>query len=221
VNGSLSDMTGVVVGVAGGSGGVGASSFAAVLADAAQPAVLVDLDTIGGGLDVLLAIEDSPGARWSRLRLDGGRLDPQALLGGLPRWRSVPVLAVDGDAPTPAAALQVVETAAQVGTVVVDLPRAQSALRDTMLRRCDLCVVVARADVRELAATRAVLRSLPDVSAGVVFRRGELSAAEAASLIELPLLGELPPLEHVPPPSRRPSRAATRLAGGVLDGLAA
>src|SRR4051794_1297004 len=134
-------MTGVVVGVVGGSGGGGASSFAAGLANAAQPPVLVDLDAIGGGVGLLLRIEDAPGARWSHLRLDGGRLDPQTLLGGLPRWRSVPVLAADADAPAPAAALQVAETAAQVGTVIADLPRAQSVLRDTMLCRCDLCVV--------------------------------------------------------------------------------
>jgi hypothetical protein len=182
---------------------------------------LVDLDIVGGGLDVLLGIEDARGARWSGLRLDGGRLDPQALLDGLPRWRSVPVLAADADEPAPPATLQVIDTAARLGTVIADLPRARSPLRDAVLERCDLCVVVARCAVREIAAARAVLRSLPDVATGLVLRRDELSAAEAAALIGLPLLGELPPLEHVPPPARRPSRAATRVAGGVLDGLAA
>jgi hypothetical protein len=133
----------------------------------------------------------------------------------------VPVLAADGDEPAPAAALQVIEAAARLGTVVVDLPRARSPLRDIVLCRCDLCVVVARADVHEIAATRAVMRLLPDVSTGLVLRRGELTPAEAAALIGLPLLGELPSLDHVHPPAHRPSRAATRLAGGVLDGLAA
>ena len=214
-------MTGVVVGVLGGSGGVGASSFAGVLATAAMPAVLVDLDIVGGGLDVLLGIEDARGARWSGLRLDGGRLDPHALLDGLPRWRSVPVLAVDADEPAPAAALQVIDTAARLGTVITDLPRARSPLRDAVLGSCDLCVVVARSAVRDIAAARAVLRSLPDVATGLVLRRDELTAAEAADLIGVPLLGELPPLDHVPPPARRPSRVAARVAGGVLDGLAA
>jgi hypothetical protein len=223
--GSLTVMTGVVVGVLGGSGGVGASSFAAVLAHAAQPAVLVDLDVTGGGVDVLLGIEDVPGARWSGLRLDGGRLDPHALAGGLPRWRSVPVLAVDADEPTAAAALQVIEVAGRLGTVVVDLPRSPVLLRDKVLLRCDLCALLARAEVRELAAAGAVLRtvrrSVPEVPVGVVLRRGALPATDASGLLAVPLLGELPPLEHVPPPAQRPSRALTRVAGGVLDGLAA
>jgi cellulose biosynthesis protein BcsQ len=214
-------MTGVVLGVLGGSGGVGASSFAGVLAIAALPAVLVDLDVVGGGLDVLLGVEDARGARWSGLRLGGGRLDPQALLDGLPRWRSVPILAADADEPAPEAALQVIDAAGRLATVIADLPRAPSPLRDAVLGRCDLCVVVARSDVREIAAARAVLRSLPDVATGLVLRRGELTAGEAAALIGSPLLGEIPPLDHMPPPARRPSRAATRLAGGVLDGLAA
>ena len=48
-----------VIGVVGGSGGVGASTFAAVLAAAAGSAqsVLVDLDVCGGGVDVAARIE--------------------------------------------------------------------------------------------------------------------------------------------------------------------
>ena len=90
-------MTGVVVGVIGGSGGVGASSFASVLAAAAVPSVLIDLDLAGGGADVLLGIEAVPGARWSGLQLDGGRLDPALLADGLPRWRDVAVLAAESN----------------------------------------------------------------------------------------------------------------------------
>jgi anion-transporting ArsA/GET3 family ATPase len=86
----------MVLGVIGGSGGVGASTFSAALAErAAQEyghAALVDLDPGRGGVDVLLGIEAVPGARWSGLQLDGGQLDPQALLQGLPSWREVAVL---------------------------------------------------------------------------------------------------------------------------------
>ena len=69
-----------VIGVVGGCGGAGASTFACVLAATAAtgwPAVLVDLDPVAGGIDVLLGIEAVPGARWSGLRLGGGRLDPR------------------------------------------------------------------------------------------------------------------------------------------------
>ena len=69
-------------GVVGGSGGVGASTFAAVLAAVTARAMLVDIDVVGGGIDVLLGIEDVPGARWSGLRVGGGRLDPGSLADG-------------------------------------------------------------------------------------------------------------------------------------------
>lgn len=214
-------MTGRVVGVLGGSGGVGASSFAALLADAARPAMLIDLDVLGGGVDVLLGIEHAPGARWSGLRVDGGRLDPQVLLDGLPRWRSVAVLAADDDAPDLSAALQVIDVAGRLGSVIADLPRSPSPLRDRVLLRCELCVLVARAEVRELAAARALLRSLPPVSVGAVLRRGALPAADAADVLAVPLLGQLPPADQVPAPAQRPSRTFSRVAGGVLDGLVA
>lgn len=214
-------MTDVVIGVVGGSGGVGASSFAAVIASAALPAVLIDVDPVGGGVDVLLGIEAVPGARWSGLRLDGGRLDPALLADGLPRWRDVAVLAADGDGPTPAAALQVIEAAARLGTVVLDLPRGPSPLRAASLRRCMLCVVVAAAEVREVAAARAVLRSVAGVAVGVVVRRGSLPVGDAVQLLGAPLLGVLPALDRDGPPSRRLPRASARVASGVLDGLTA
>src|SRR5664279_1249911 len=160
-------MTGVVIGVLGGSGGAGASCFASLLASICLPSVLVDVDPIGGGADVLLGIEGVPGARWSGLRLAGGRLDPALLADGLPRWRDVAVLAVDAEPPSPTAALEVVEAAGQLGAVVLDLPRAPSPLRDCLLRRCVLCVVVVVAEVRELAAARAVLRTVLTVPVGV------------------------------------------------------
>jgi hypothetical protein len=209
-------MADVVVGVLGGSGGVGASTFAAMLAAASPSATLIDVDPVGGGADVLLGIEAVAGARWSALRLDGGRLDPALLADGLPRWGTVAVLAADVGPPSPAAARQVVDTAAQLGAVVVDLPRAWSPVRDVLLQRCALCVVVAVAEVHELAAARSVLRTLPDVAVGAVVRRGAIGVDHTAALLGVPLLGVLPPLDR----TAAVSRAAARVACGVLDGLA-
>ncbi|HEY7008067.1 MAG TPA: hypothetical protein VH395_03955, partial [Jatrophihabitantaceae bacterium] len=186
-------MTDVVVGVLGGSGGIGATTFAAALAEAAAPSVLLDLDPLGGGVDVLLGIEAVAGARWSGLRVDGGHLDPVLLADGLPRWRSVAVLAADAQ-PSAAAALQVIESAGALGPVVLDLPRAPSPVRDALVPRCALCVLVAAAEVRELAAARAVVASLPDAAVGVVLRRGSLPSADAVAWLGVPLLGLLPPL---------------------------
>jgi hypothetical protein len=73
-----------VVGVVGGSGGVGASTFAAVLALGAAratrgPAVLIDLDPIGGGIDVLLGVQSIPGLRWSGVSGAGSPLLAESL----------------------------------------------------------------------------------------------------------------------------------------------
>lgn len=212
---------GAVVGVVGGSGGVGASTFAAVLALVAAPSVLVDLDVSGGGIDVVLGIEQAPGARWSGLRLEGGRLDPTSLAEGLPRAGPAAVLAADTPAVDPAAVLQVLEAAEALGGVVLDLPRASCAERAAGLLRCELVVVVARADVAGLVAAHATVSALPEVPVGVVVRRGELEPAEAARLVGVPLLGVLPPLAGGPLPidAARPPRSIARVAAGVLSGL--
>lgn len=80
-------------------GGVGTSTFAALLALAARQftssVALVDRDPRNGGLDVLLGIEEEKGLRWSGLEAPLGTLDYQALAVQLPRWKSVAVLSAD------------------------------------------------------------------------------------------------------------------------------
>jgi hypothetical protein len=214
---------GSVIGVVGGSGGVGASSFAAVLAAVAGPAVLVDLDGAGGGLDVLLGIEAVGGARWSGLHLAGGRLDPGDLVGGLPGWGPVVVLAADVVVDDPGAVVQVLGAAAAAGPVVVDLPRADTAARAAALLMCELAVVLARADVGGLVAAHLVAAGLSDRPRGVVLRRGEVAGPRAAEVVGCPLLGTLPPLGRARPPLDpwRPPRAAARVATGILRGVPA
>lgn len=205
----------------GGSGGVGASTFAAVLALVAAPSVLIDLDVAGGGIDVVLGIEQAPGARWSGLRLAGGRLDPALLADGLPRAGPVAVLAADTVAVDSAAVLQVLDAAGELGCVVLDLPRASCAARAAGLLRCDLVVVVARADVAGLVAAHATVSALPDRPIGLVVRRGTVDPGEAAGMVGVPLLGVLPPLAGAPLvlDPRRPPRSSARVAAGVLTGL--
>lgn len=207
-------MPGVVVGVVGGSGGVGASTFASLVAAGVRGATLIDLDPVGGGIDVLLGVEDVPGARWSGLRVDGGYLDPTLLADGLPRWRGVAVLAADVPPPTPAAVAQVIAAGAQLGPVVLDLPRAPSPIRAAALAQCGVCVLVAAAEIRAVVAASAVVRTLSGARVGVVMRRSRMAVAEALALLGVPLLGVLPSVD-------RPSRACARVANGVLDGLVA
>ncbi|MER6798949.1 septum site-determining protein Ssd, partial [Amycolatopsis mediterranei] len=102
------EQPGLVLGVVGGRGGAGASVFAATLALAADSdpggALLVDCDPLSGGLDVLLGLEKTPGARWPDVHLSG-RVSVSSLAADLPQRRhrggSLPVLASgpDGDGP--------------------------------------------------------------------------------------------------------------------------
>lgn len=212
---------GSVIGVVGGSGGLGASSFAAVLAAVAGPAVLVDLDPAGGGVDVLLGIEAVPGARWSGLHLAGGRLDPCDLINGLPSWGAVAVLAADASLDDAGAVVQVLGAAAAAGPVVVDLPRTPTAVRTAALLVCDLAVIVGRPDVGGLVAAHVVAAGLADRPRGVVLRGRGVAGRRAAEAIGCPHLGTLPPLgrARVPLDAGRPPRAEARVAIGILRGL--
>lgn len=213
-------MAARVLGVVGGSGGVGASAFAAVLAAVAGESLLVDVDAAGGGVDVLLGIDGVDGARWSNLHLAGGRLDPSTLLGGLPRWGPCAVLAAD--VPMEAAAVeQVVDVAAGAAVpVVLDLPRTPCPERAAAFARCDLVVVLARADPAGLVAAHAVVSSMPELPVGVVVRRGPVAAEEVARLVPGRLLGRLPAAgsTFVLEPNRLP-RAHRTVARGVLAGV--
>jgi hypothetical protein len=213
-------MRHAVVGVLGGSGGVGASTFAAALAAAARPGVLCDLDPLGGGADVLLEIDEAAGARWSGLHLGGGRLAPRVLAEGLPRWGDVPVLALDSAAaPTAGAALQVLDAATELGTVAVDLGRASTPARAAVIGRCALVVVVVRAAVAPLAAAHAITAAL-DAPLGAVVRPGYVPADRAAHLIGATLLGALPDVA-TPIRGGKLARRLSRVAAAVLDGLPA
>jgi hypothetical protein len=218
----MTALAGTVIGVVGGSGGVGASTFAAVLAARARGAMLVDLDGVGGGIDVLLGIEATAGARWSQLQTDGGRLDPDLLARGLPRWGGVPVLAADAGPPPAHAVPTVLAAAAAAGPAVLDLPRGPCPERAAALRDCALVVLLAQGSVRGVAAARAVAVGLSEVRCGLVLRRGLVGAAEAGRLVGVPLMGLVPrlraPGDQLLNP-RRPPVGLARVAAGILDGL--
>lgn len=206
-----------MIGVVGGSGGVGASTFAAALALAAPTGVLLDLDPLGGGVDVLLGAEHEPGARWSGVRVRGGHLDPGLLADQLPRWGQVPVLALDGAPPQPDDATQVLAACAELGVVAVDLGRAPTPLRRAVVELCTVVVLVARAEVAPLAAAHAVVTAI-EAGVGAVIRPGCVPLARAAHLVGAAPLGRL---NDVPVAMRggRISRRICQVAAGVLDGV--
>jgi secretion/DNA translocation related CpaE-like protein len=191
-----------VVGVVGGCGGAGASVLAAALAMTAvrrgEPALLVDLDALGGGLDLLLGLAEVTGFRWADLAGMSGRLVPAALREALPAVHGVAVLSHGRrDAPElPGDAIcAVVEAGRRCGGVVVlDMPRYPPAAT-IAVGLADELVLVVPADVRAVSSAVQVAVRL-DGSArnvGVVVRRpaaSTLSAEAVAEVVALPLLGE-------------------------------
>ena len=192
---------GRVIAVAAGPGGGGASVFAAALARCAGEALLVDLDPCGGGIDLLLGGESAPGLRWPDLSLQSGRLSWAALKEVLPyqvglRFLSGTRTFHDID---PGAVGAVVDAGRRGGaTVICDVPRQPTPAAVCAVQGADLVVMVTTCDVRGIAATAAgaaVLRTL-NPAIGLVVRGpapGGLNAAEAAGIVEVPLLAAMRP----------------------------
>lgn len=211
-----------MIGVLGACGGVGASTFAATVATVAG-AALVDLDAVGGGVDVLLGIEHVAGARWSSVEVAGGTIDPAHLRDGLPRWGAVPVLAADA-VPDERAVGPVLDAARVLGTVAVDLGRVPSEVRQAALDVCVLVIVVVPADLHGVAAARTLVRSLGCVDVALVVRRGQLGTDEVGELAGAPVVGVLPALRGRAGAALDPYRlpgAVRRAAEGIADGVPA
>jgi len=177
----------VVVGVVGAVGGVGTSTFAAVLAArlARRTAtVLVDLDPASAGVDLLLGLEQVPGARWPDLAGARGAVDGRQLLDLLPRWGRCAVLgpSVDPGGGEPEAAVVedvLAALARECGAVVVDLGR------DGTRVACDVVLLVAP---RTFAGVTGALRVRPATRAALVVRaRGGLGTAQLARTLALPV----------------------------------
>ena len=192
-----------MLGILGGCGGAGASSLcAAVVAVAARRTgvtpVLIDLDAVGGGLDVAMGAEAVPGARWSGLHATGGRLDPEQLLDGLPRWQTVPFLACDRPvAPSPQAVYSVLRAAREIGPIVVDLGRAPTAARAAALAWVSALVIVVPGEIRAVTAAAATRASAMDGGFSGVTRlvvredAPVLGARRIATVLDLALAGSI------------------------------
>ncbi|MET8852439.1 septum site-determining protein Ssd [Amycolatopsis sp. NPDC004625] len=201
------EEAGLVLGVVGGRGGAGASVFAAALALAADRApggaLLVDCDPLGGGLDVLLGLEKTPGPRWPNVRLSG-RISVSSLAAVLPHRRhrggSLPVLACgkEGEGPAVESLSAVVSAGRRSGrTVVCDLPRSLGGAAAEAVAVADMVVLLVPTEVRACMAAKQVLRGLSDLTArlGVVAcgRSRAASATRTAALLGPPLLATMRP----------------------------
>jgi len=171
---------GLTVGVVGGSGGSGATTFACALGQIAGrtgPAVVVDLDPLGPGDDRVIGLDLVDGIRWDGLGHTTGRLSARALRDSLPRRDGVAVLTWHaGPQPRHLQAFAVREalSAARRGhdTVVVDLPRGWDALAEEVVSRCDHVLVTVVPTVPGLAAAVRVCSRFADPGGLALVVRG-------------------------------------------------
>jgi len=202
---------GRLVAVIPGRGGAGASVFAATLAQSAArsgqaDALLMDLDPLAGGLDLLMGAERAPGLRWPDIHTDGGRfgggrINWSSLRAALPSVRGVHLLSSgrshrDIEADLVSA---VIDSGQRSGvTVVCDMPRQFTSAALCAMEIASLVVVVTTCDVRAIAATAALVGVVRGVNPnlGLLVRGpapGGLHAAQAADVAAVPLLATMRP----------------------------
>lgn len=227
-----------IIGVAGGSGGVGATSLVAALAVRAARRGLavacVDLRRFGGGLDVVFGIDHERAVRWPDLSRAHGELDVPELLARLPCAEGVYVVSCDRVGPTvlrPQACQAVVDgLAAHVDLVVVDLPAPGLPEHEPSLELLHEALLVCGSDPPALAAAgvylrREVQRSLPwGLVQRVSRHEQERLPGVVASALRIPLVAVAPDDERVLQDLRRgraPGVRGTlaRTAEGVLDAV--
>ncbi len=192
----------VLVGVVGGSGGVGATTFACALGLTAAeqgPAMLLDLDPLGPGVARVVGLDRTDGVTWEQLGGSMGRLGSGALREALPRRKGLGVLTWPGGpavAPDPGVVREVLAAGRRGHRVVVaDLPRHLDPAASAVAARCDRVLVVAGAGLAAVASAARVAAALGTVSQqlSLVVRRDDraLSPEQVAAALELPLLDEL------------------------------
>jgi len=190
-----------IIGVVGGSGGVGASVLTAAIAIRAAQAglrpVCLDADRLGGGLDVTLGIEQEHGVRWPDLAGARGRIDGPELLRRLPSVDGVCVLSFDRARDVQLAAETVHEVlhalSAAADLVVVDLPRPDHEVFAALAPSVDAMILLAGSGICDLAGASAMaqylIRTCPDLWLCLrTSGKGSHFADTVAVALDLPLL---------------------------------
>ncbi|MUU72224.1 hypothetical protein GK109_13470 [Pseudarthrobacter sp. GA104] len=201
---------GLILGVAGGCGGAGATTAAIWIAQAAAGlgarVLLVDGDPWGGGLELALAAEEDPGLRWPDLSEARGSIDPVQLADSLPvaggfsflSWPASREQPVTVAAATSAGVLDAARRGYEL--VVVDIGRGAEPIH-TFAWDCDLITVVVPAQLKAAVAAVRLLQEFPPVEASLLVRGKHGAALDGALLAEaigLPVQGRVPELRGVP-----------------------
>lgn len=162
---------GVVIGVMGAVGGVGASTLAAVLArkrSAHNTTVLIDGVPSSGGIDLLVGAEETLGARWPDMGFKRGSVQATDVLEALPHTKDkMAVLStarskvLDPFQLNPAelsAAISCFSASENTVDVIVDLPAHWA--NSEVMEHLSYLVLVVPAEVRAVAAAGAVALEL-------------------------------------------------------------
>lgn len=190
---------GLVVGVLAGSGGAGATTYAAALASLGAdrgPSLLIDADRLGPGAGRVLGLEEIPGVTWGDLGQTAGRLGARALREAVPHVGSLGLLGWPGGdvvPPRPEVVREVL-AAARRGhdLVVVDLPREPDAGAEVLLTGCDVVLVVVRANVTGTASAARLISRLPERDRVRVVVRGRAAEPEAVGrALGLPVIASM------------------------------
>lgn len=208
------DYVGNTVAFVGASGGVGVSVISALVSlqciNEGLDCALVDGDFDGGGLDVLLGLENDKGLRFSTLNAPLGRVDGHALSARLPHWRGIPVLASDpwnGVRPewweTSAALTGLAEVNDIVildagrGRLLSQLPSSQGMGKVIVTELSVLGLIRAKSLLSRYSSAKAyddesgVLAVLGVQPRGTSHGRGVVSVGEASSFLGREVLGPL------------------------------
>jgi len=225
-----------VVAVLGGSGGAGASTLAAALAqlggERPEGAALVDVDPVGGGIDLLLGAEQATGWRWPGLHGAEGHLGD--LRPHLPVVDGVSVVSMARGA---ALDLAREPLAAVVGglrsvhsLVVLDPGRSLAPAAREAVRLSGRQLVVVAAGIRGVAAARQTIEALGIERPELVLRRwpGGLPADLVAEAVGHRVVAVLPEdralrsaAERGEPPARGARRRYRKVVARLLAGLTA
>ena len=193
---------GVTIGVVGGSGGAGATVFAAALAQAASsvgPTLLVDADPLGAGIDRVLGLESASGVRWDSLLQTTGRLSSRSLREALPHADDLAVLTwpARGQGVLQPFAMREVLSAGGRGfdAVVIDLPATATPWWRRRSAAATTSCVVSTLTVPGVTSAARVAHGLPESSPRrhLVTRggRGGVPPESVARLLRTPLLATM------------------------------
>jgi secretion/DNA translocation related CpaE-like protein len=221
---------GTTVCVLGATGGAGASVLSAALgltaARSGLRTLLVDGDPIGGGLDLVLGIEEQQGARWPHFAGRHGRLSAANLYEALPRLGDLSVLSWQRGAPSPVvreAAVSLLDAGVRAfDLVIVDVPRYQGEIGTCALHAADTTLLVVPAEVRATMAADGLAATLRDGARDMrlVVRgpsTGGVTPELMAEALDLPLAGVLDQERKLPGALETGELVRTLRRGSLAD----